>query len=94
MARYRKSSTALTTGKLTQFVPRDGIYVYFRRAGDETVMVVFNGHAGEKTISLDAAYAEMLDGAQSGNDLTRNTKVTDLSQLKLKGKETRVIVLK
>ena len=27
---YRKSSTALRTGKLMHFIPRDGIYTYFR----------------------------------------------------------------
>lgn len=94
LAQYRKTSDALTTGKTVQFVPRDGVYVYFRQAGAETVMVVFNGHATEKTVPLDATYAEMTAGARSGMDLTRNTMVTDLSQLKLKGKETRVIVLK
>lgn len=93
LARYRKKSNALTTGKLTQFVPKDGVYIYFRAAGNETVMVVFNGNPGEKTITLGTAYTEMLAGARTGQDLTRNVTINDLTKLSLKGKETRVIVL-
>lgn len=93
LANYRKTSEALATGKLTQFVPRDGVYVYFRRAGDETVMVVFNGNSDEKTVELGVAYDEVLAGASSGRDLTRDEPVNDLRKLVLRGKETRVIVL-
>ena len=93
LANYRKTSAALTTGKTTQFVPRDGVYVYFRRAGDETVMVAFNGNNDEKTVLLDATYDEVLAGATGGKDLTRNVEISDLKSLVLKGKETRVIVL-
>ena len=94
LANYRKQSNALTTGKLTQFVPRDGIYVYFRQAGDETVMVVFNGNSTTKLFEPGPAYAEMLAGASGGRDLTRDVEVNDLAFLQLDGKETRVIVLR
>lgn len=39
LANYRKHSSALQTGKLTQFVPYEGQYVYFRHNDSSTVMV-------------------------------------------------------
>ena len=51
LANYRKNSTAITKGKLMQYVPQDGLYVYFRYDGKQTVMVVSN--TGSKSIKLD-----------------------------------------
>lgn len=39
LANYRKNSSALQTGKLTQFVPYDGQYVYFRHNDSSTIMI-------------------------------------------------------
>lgn len=93
MANYRKNSAALTTGKLTQFVPVDGVYVYFRQADDQTVMCVFNGNSEAKNLEVDARLSEMLAGASQGYDLTRDEKLSDLKTIELAGKETRVIVV-
>ena len=42
LANYRKDSSAITKGKLMQYVPQDGFYVYFRYDNKQTVMVVSN----------------------------------------------------
>ena len=42
LANYRANSSALTTGKLMQYVPENGVYVYFRYDDKQTVMVVMN----------------------------------------------------
>lgn len=42
LANFRKSSSAIKTGKFMQFVPQDGLYVYFRYDNNQTVMVVMN----------------------------------------------------
>lgn len=52
LASYRKSSAAITTGKMMQFVPEDGVYVYFRYDDKQTVMVVMNTAKETKNISL------------------------------------------
>ncbi|MBC6992819.1 glycoside hydrolase family 13 protein [Neolewinella lacunae] len=93
LANYRKQSAALTTGQLTQFLPRDGVYVFFRHAGDETVMVVFNGNATERKLTDLSPYTQMLSGFQRGEDLTRGSEATNLAGLTLAGKETRVLRL-
>ena len=53
LANFRKKSSALTTGKMKQFVPDDGVYVYFRYDDKQTVMVVMNTSKKEKTISFN-----------------------------------------
>ena len=41
LANFRKSSSAVTTGKLMQYVPQDGVYVYFRYDDKQTIMVCY-----------------------------------------------------
>ena len=51
-ANFRKNSSAITTGKLMQYVPVDGVYVYFRYDDDQTVMCVMNTNDQSSTIDL------------------------------------------
>jgi glycosidase len=53
LANYRKKSSALTTGKLMQYLPEDGVYTYFRYDNNQTVMVVMNTSKMEKNISFN-----------------------------------------
>lgn len=52
VANYRKNSSAITTGKMMQFLPEDGIYVYFRYDAKQTVMIVMNTAKEKKSISM------------------------------------------
>ena len=61
LALFRKSSSALTTGKLMQFVPADGVYVYFRYNDRQTIAVVSNTSATPKNIA-SARFAERTAG--------------------------------
>jgi glycosidase len=51
LANFRKNSSAIGKGKLMQYVPRDGLYVYFRYDSNQTVMVV--SHTGSKPVQPD-----------------------------------------
>lgn len=51
-ATFRKNSSAITTGKLMQYVPVDGVYVYFRYDDKETVMCVMNTKDESSTIDV------------------------------------------
>jgi neopullulanase len=42
LANFRKNAPAITTGKTMQFIPKDGLYIYFRYTGNQTVMVIAN----------------------------------------------------
>ncbi|WP_324009043.1 cyclomaltodextrinase C-terminal domain-containing protein, partial [Parvimonas sp. D9] len=53
MAQFRKKSSALTTGKTMQYLPLDGLYVYFRYDEKQTVMCIINTSSAVKKIQLD-----------------------------------------
>ena len=91
LANYRKTSSALTTGKFMQFFPVDGIYVYFRYNNKQTVMVVMNTSKEEKTIKLDR-YSERINGFTQYKDVI--TKATgSLTEFKLGSYKTVVYEL-
>jgi neopullulanase len=50
---YRKNTPALQTGKLMQYVPFDGLYVYFRYDNSKTVMVVSNSNDKDIQVKMD-----------------------------------------
>lgn len=50
LAHFRKTSKAITEGKLMQYVPENGLYVYFRYHPQQTVMVV--SHTGTAAMTL------------------------------------------
>jgi glycosidase len=52
LAKFRKTSSALTTGKMMQFVPEDGLYVYFRYDNKQTVMTVMHTGKTKKTVKM------------------------------------------
>lgn len=81
LANFRKSSSALTTGKFMQFAPEDGVYVYFRYDDKQTVMVVMNTSKVEKNIKL-ARFVERTKGfSQYKNIVTKET--ANLNDFKL-----------
>lgn len=92
---YRKNSKVLTEGKLVQFVPENGVYVYFRYLEDNSkaVMIVMNTH-GEATTIQTNRYHEQLRHYSSGLDIFNNKLIEDLSELSLGSFETKIIELK
>lgn len=61
LANYRKNSPVLATGTLKQFIPQNGVYVYFRKLGDQTVMCVVNTNK-ENTILKTERFKEAMGG--------------------------------
>ena len=53
LANYRKSSVVLAKGSLKHFIPQNGVYVYFRKLGDQTIMCVVNTNKVKSTIKTD-----------------------------------------
>lgn len=50
LGNFRKKSSAIKTGKFMQYVPEDGLYVYFRYDAKQTVMCVMN--TSDKTLPV------------------------------------------
>jgi len=91
LANFRKTSSALTVGKMMQYVPEDGVYVYFRYTDQQTVMVVMNTAKETKIISPEK-YTERTTGFSSMKQII-NGKTTPLSSFSVPAKTTGVYEL-
>ncbi|WP_461789751.1 glycoside hydrolase family 13 protein [Pedobacter sp.] len=92
LANYRKNNEVLQTGKMMQFIPEDGIYVYFRYNNQKTVMMVMNGNAEAKTLGTDR-FSEMILGRKAAKNVVSDELLSDISQLKIPAKTTLVLEL-
>ena len=68
LGNYRKRSSALTTGKLMQYLPNEGLYVYFRFDAQQTVMCVMNTSEKEKQVNF-SDFEERTQGFAKGKDI-------------------------
>jgi Glycosidases len=94
LANYRKQHPVLQSGKTMQYVPEDGVYVYFRYNDQQTVMVMMNCNDQEKEVKLDR-FAERNAKAKGYVDVISQQalKPTD-HKIKLAAYETKVLDLK
>jgi len=92
LANYRKTSSALTTGKMMQFVPEDGVYVYFRYDADKTVMIAMNTAKETKTINIGKFEERTKGFSNYYNVLTKTSG--DLKDFSLDSYSTVVFELK
>jgi glycosidase len=67
---WRKSSAAVQRGSLHHYAPVNGVYVYFRQLGAETVMVALNKGAAARTLDLRRFRENLAPGATGRDVLT------------------------
>lgn len=76
---WRKNTPVVHTGKLMHFVPQDGIYTYFRYAGNEKVWVIMNKKETAQKLRFED-YAEMIpNGAEFADVLDSSVWKTEVS---------------
>lgn len=92
LANYRKKNEVLQTGKLMQYVPENGIYVYFRYNADKTVMIVMNTNDTVSDLSLKR-FNERLDGFNSALNIITSQKINSLQTINIPAKTTLVLEL-
>ena len=68
---WRKKATAIHNGKLVHFVPKDGVYVYFRFDESQKTMVILNKNKTPYSLELNR-FSEQLQGIQEGHDVLTN----------------------
>ncbi|MGB3005207.1 MAG: alpha-amylase family glycosyl hydrolase, partial [Chitinophagaceae bacterium] len=91
LAQFRKKSSAITSGKLMQFVPRDAVYIYFRYDEKQTVMVISN--TSDKTVKPDwSLYIERIKGFTQVRNVISG-EIKPLSEVNIKPKESFVFEL-
>ena len=89
---WRKTDEAVHSGKLMHFVPKDGLYVYFRYTDDETVMVVLNKNKEEKELTTDR-FSEVTKGFTRGADIISSTKIDNISKFSVPARSAMIIEL-
>jgi glycosidase len=92
LANYRKNTPALHSGKLMQFVPQDGVYVYFRYDQNKTIMVATNSNEKETELKTDR-FAERLHGFSKASNVLTEQQVASLGTLTLPAKTAVVLEL-
>lgn len=90
---YRKNNSALHRGQLMQYVPENGIYVYFRYDENQRIMVVYNSNADDKSITT-ARFSEGMKAARKGINVMTGQRIDDLSTLNIEAHSTLLIELR
>lgn len=93
LLQFRKNATALHTGKMKQFIPYDGIYVFARYNDNQTVMVITNNNNQEKQISLDR-YKEVFGQYTKAIEVTTGKEYALTKLVSIPGKSCLVLDLK
>lgn len=80
LGNYRKQSTALQTGKMMQYIPNNGLYVYFRYDAGSTVMCVMNTDKQTRTVDMND-FSERTNGFKGGKDIITNQQINTKFEL-------------
>jgi glycosidase len=92
LANYRKNNPVLQTGKLMQYVPENGIYVYFRYNKNKTVMVIVNSNDKEQMVST-ARFNERMNGFTKVLNVTTDSLFSLTNAIRVPPKSTMVLEL-
>lgn len=93
LANYRKNNPVLQTGKLMQYVPENGIYVYFRYNKDKSVMVIMNTNEKPEEVTT-SRYTERLQGYHKAMDVLTGKEISSLGTFQVPAKSTLILELK
>ena len=75
VANWRKGNKVISEGKLTHFMPENGMYVYERRLGERRAIVIMNGTDKELTIDM-SIYAEIIPAGTTLKDVITDKTLT------------------
>ena len=90
---WRKQSAAVHQGELVHYLPKDGVYVYFRILGEEVVMVLMNKNTHAKQISVDR-FEETIGAYTRWQAVLTQTKGELASGISVPAKTTLIVELK
>ena len=76
LANFRKKSSAITKGAFMQFVPDDGLYIYFRYDAKQTIMCVMNTSNKNKEVDF-SNFTERTSGYKAGKNIVTGVTVAN-----------------
>lgn len=89
---WRKSKQVIHTGKTTQYIPDNNVYVYFRHNDKETVMVVINNGAETNTFKT-ARFIESIKNNTVGKDVLTGKTVNLKQDITIESKSVLILEL-
>ncbi|MGM0565949.1 MAG: glycoside hydrolase family 13 protein [Bacteroidota bacterium] len=90
---FRQSSEVMQTGKLTQFIPGNDVYIYFRHLDDEAVMIAYNNTGENKTVDGER-FSEIMDDYKSGENIITGKSIETFDQITVPAMSAMVVKLK
>ena len=91
LANFRKTSPALTRGKLMQYLPDNGLYTYFRYDPKQTVMVISHTGTSEATVKIERFIQRTSGFSKMKNIVTG--EITELKDFTMQPKQSFVFEL-
>lgn len=89
LAQFRKNSPAIANGKLKQFIPANGVYVYFRIHQNQKLMCILNTNTSNSNLGLEK-YQEELSTARSLKNVLTGELMKTPNSLHLSGKSFQI----
>ena len=90
---WRKENPVMHSGQLTQFLPENNAYVFFRYNDQKKVMVAVN--LNEEPYEMDRErFSEHLDGYNSGFEIITQSEVKDLANITVPARTAMIVELK
>ena len=86
---WRKNKGVIHSGKTTQYLPDNNVYVYFRHNDRETVMVAVNNSAESKTFKT-GRFAENIKNHKSGKDVITGKTINLSGEITMEAKSVLV----
>ncbi|UJF20953.1 glycoside hydrolase family 13 protein [Shewanella sp. OMA3-2] len=87
---YRKKSVAIASGTLQHFAPKNGVYVQFRQADGETLMIIYNKN--EQPVELDLQrFNQIIQQSKQAKDILTSKTYSLDSALKLTQKGVTIL---
>ncbi len=93
LGNWRKTNTAVQTGKFLHFVPENSVYVYFRYTETSAVMVVVNNHNIEERKFDGTRFNEILKNYKSATNIETGKKQSDLKSFTVPAKSVTIYEL-
>ncbi len=92
LANYRKNTPALHSGKLMQYYPEEGVYVYFRYDATKTIMVISNTMNKEMTVKT-SRFSERMQGFKQAKNIETGEMINNISSLTMPARTVWVLEL-
>jgi len=93
LAAFRKTSSALGNGALMQYIPANGLYVYFRYDEKQTILCAVNTDEMERTLDFND-YSERTKGFASATDVMSGITVETGNNMKIPAGKMVILELK